>query len=128
MKTYARLVPALLCLALGACSDTALSLVCPGQVRPSLLVNVVDSASGESVTAEARGWWTTGTVTDSLRHLPPSNVDGAVLLAAYGPPGSYDIRVERPGRPDWVRNGVLVVQGTCGPDGEDLVAQFTALQ
>src|SRR5687767_14409190 len=99
MKTFARPAAALLLLALAACSDNALSVVCPGQERPSLLVNVLDSISGESVATESRGWWTMGGVTDSLRHLQPNTAEGAVLLAAYGPPGTYDVRVVRPGHP-----------------------------
>ncbi|HEX6913151.1 MAG TPA: hypothetical protein VF142_22260 [Longimicrobium sp.] len=125
MKTYARPAAALLCLALGACSDSALSVVCPGVMRPSLLVNVLDSISGQSAAAQARGWWTSGTRTDSLRHVPPTTGEGAVLLAAYGPPGLYDVRVEVAGRPDWIANGIVVTEGSCGPDARDLVAQFT---
>lgn len=124
MKTFARPAAALLCLALGACSDDAMSVVCPGAIRPSLLVNVLDSISGESVAGEATGRWSMGTVGDSLRHLPPSTAEGVVLLAAYGPPGTYDVRVERPGHPDWVRRGIVVSEGSCGPDARDLVAQF----
>jgi hypothetical protein len=127
MKTYARLVAALSCLALGACSDSPLSVVCPGEMRPSLLVAVVDSASGTSAAAQARGWWTSGALADSLRHVPATSGDGGseVLLAAYGPPGLYDVRVERAGKPDWVRTGIVVTEGSCGPDARDLIAQFS---
>ena len=131
MKTLARPAAALLFLgflALSACSDNALSVVCPGQERPSLLVTVLDSVSGESVASESRGWWTLGTVTDSLRHLEPSTAEGAEMLAAYGPPGSYDVRVVRPGHPDWIRKDIVVTQGSCGPDARDLIAQFTHSQ
>lgn len=124
MKIFARPAAALLCLALGACSDDALSVVCPGAIRPSLLVNVVDSLSGQSIAAEVSGRWSMGTVGDSLRHLQPSTAEGVVLLAAYGPPGAYDVRVARAGHPDWVRRGIVVEEGSCGPDARDLVAQF----
>lgn len=124
MKNRPLLLSALLCLGMGACDDAAFSVVCPGEALPSLLVNVVDSVSGESVSHEASGWWTTGAVTDSLRHVRPSNVDGAVRLAAYGPPGTYEVRVVHPGHPDWVRGNIQVVQGTCGPAAQDLVAQL----
>jgi hypothetical protein len=124
MKTYARPAAALLYLALGACSDSPLSVVCGGGLRPSVLVNVLDSISGQSAAAQARGWWTSGTLTDSLRHVPPTTSEGAVMLAAYGPPGLYDVRVEVAGRPEWIASGVVVAEGSCGPDARDLVAQF----
>jgi hypothetical protein len=124
MKIQAVSAAALLCLALGACSDLATSVVCDGALRPSLVVNVVDAASGASVASEAHGWYTTGTVTDSLRHIE-STATGTVLLAAFGPPGVYDLRVERPGAPNWVRSGVLVQDGRCGPYSEGLTAEIT---
>lgn len=125
MKNFALLAPSLLCLFAGACSDAAVSVVCPGEPPPSVLVNVVDATSGQSVSHEATGWWTTGTVSDSLRHVQPTNPDGPVRLAAFGPPGTYEVRVVRPGHADWVRSNIVVVQGTCGPDGEDLIAQLS---
>lgn len=124
MKIFAVPGAALLCLALGACSDLATNVVCDGALRPSLVVNVVDAVSGTSVASEARGWYTLGTVTDSLRHIQ-SAATGEVLLAAFGPPGVYDLRVERPGAPNWVRTGVLVQEGQCGPYSEGLTAALT---
>jgi hypothetical protein len=113
------LVPA--CAALAACSaSTPVQVVCPGEVRPSVLVNVVDAETSASVSLEASGTWTSGTLADSLRHV---QVDGGlVMLAAFGPPGRYVVRVARPGRVDWVHAGFIVPEGACGPEAAELTA------
>jgi hypothetical protein len=129
MKNHARLAAALLCLALGACADSALSVVCPGEPRPALLITVLDAKSRASVTLEARGWWSTGTAAwDSMRHVPSPAEGGGVVLAAFGPPGIYDVRVERLGYADWNRSGIVVTEGPCGPSPKDIVADLTLLQ
>lgn len=131
MKTFARAAPALLCLALAACDDAATSVVCPGVAGPSLVVNVVDAFSGQSVTEQASGWWTagtlSGTITDSLRHVPSDAGDGTTLLAAFGPPGTYQVLVVRPGHEDWVRSDVQVSEGRCGPTRATVTATLTAV-
>ena len=111
MKIFATLAPAL-CLALAAC-DQSLSFVCPDSQQPALLRQVVDAGTQELVAAEAAGWWTVGAVTDSLRHV--QGTGGSMELAAYGPPGVYQIRVLRPGHSEWVRTNVVVQESECGP-------------
>lgn len=112
LAPLAVLVPGLL---LGACSDSALSVVCPGAMRPSVLVNVVDSVSRQDVAAQASGSWTMGAMTDSLRHVPPSVTGGPVRLGAFGPAGTYEVRITRPGSPVWVQRNIQVGEGSCGP-------------
>lgn len=124
MKIFARAVPALLCLGLGACSDAATSLVCPAEPGPSLVVRVLDAESGLSVSEQAYGTWRSGDRTDSLHHV--STGDGSIALAAFGPPGTYHVRVLRPGHADWVRNDVLVSPGQCGPARAEFTATLTA--
>lgn len=111
MKISAMLAP-VLCLALAAC-DQSLSFVCPDNQQPALLLQVVDALSQESVAREARGTWTVGGMTDSLRHV--QRLEGAMELAAYGPPGVYEVRVQVAGHADWVRSNVVVAESTCGP-------------
>lgn len=120
MKIRAPRTLALLCLGLAGCSDSATSVVCPGQAAPALLVRVVDATTRESVAAEARGGWSTGAVSDSMRHVVDPN--GESVLAVFGPPGTYQLHVQRPGYPEWVRSGVDVRGGACSggrsPAGE----------
>ncbi len=111
MKISATLAPAL-CLALAAC-DQSLSFVCPDSQQPAVLLQVIDANSQQSVSAEVTGWWTVGAVSDSLRHMPRS--EGVVELAAYGPAGVYQLRVQRPGHPEWTRTNLVVPESACGP-------------
>lgn len=124
MKTFAPLAPALLCLGLAACSDSATSVVCPATPGPSLVVHVVDARSGASVSEQASGWWTSGAMADSLRHLSSG---ASVVLAAFGPPGTYQVRVVRPGHADWVADDVVVGRGQCGPARLEFTATLTAV-
>ncbi|MBW3571166.1 MAG: hypothetical protein KY467_08670 [Gemmatimonadetes bacterium] len=112
MKIPALLVPAL-CLALAACKDVALSVVCPQDPQPAVVVGVFDAVTGESVATEARGWYTVATMTDSLRHTVRG--EGVPQLAAFGPPGVYQVRVHRPGHAEWVQGGLVVEKTECGP-------------
>jgi uncharacterized membrane protein YeaQ/YmgE (transglycosylase-associated protein family) len=125
MKNFARLAPILLCLLLGACSDSATSVVCPGDLGPAVVVNVVDGLSGASVTQQASGTWTSGTRSDSLRHVVQA--DSTVVLAAYGPPGIYQVRVVRAGHVDWVSGDVMVPEGRCGPARSNVTATLTVI-
>jgi hypothetical protein len=125
MKIFALLAPAALGLALVACDDSATSVVCPGLAGPSLVVSVVDAQTGLSVTGLASGTWSMGTFSDSLRHYPQPG--GDTVLAAFGPPGVYEVRVVRPGHADWVRTGVEVAEGRCGPARADVTATLTAV-
>lgn len=127
MKIFALLAPAVLCMALGACSDSATSLVCPGSMGPSVVVYVLDAQSGRSAVAQASGTWTGGGQSDSLRHVPSATGTDTVL-AAFGPVGTYQVRVARPGHTDWVRNDVVVTRGQCGPTREEFTATLTAVQ
>jgi len=116
-----RLALAPLLLFSAACSDVSTQVVCSGTVRPSVMVNVVDPASNTSVSREASGTWSTGTLGDSLRHVQGEG--GDVLLAAFGPSGTYLVRVARPGHADWIRGDVVVQKGVCGPEPAALTAQ-----
>lgn len=125
MKTSALIAPVLLFAALAACSDMATQVVCPDRASPAVLVNVVDPSTNTSVSSEASGTWTNGTQRDSLVHVP-NTATGEIMLAAYGPPGVYEVRVVRPGHPVWVRGNIVVTQGVCGPQSADLTAVHTA--
>ena len=124
MKTRALLAPAL-GLALAGCTDVALSVVCPDILFPSVVVGVYD-AEGEPVAHEARGWYTVGGVTDSLRHT--LRTENVWQLSAYGPPGVYELRVERPGHPVRVISNVVVEDAECGPVTKRLTVQLQPVE
>ena len=117
MKSFATLAPAL-CLALAAC-DQSLSFVCPQSQQPAVLLQVIDGTTQQFVADQASGWYTVGTVTDSLRHTQrprgAESIESNTQLAAFGPPGVYELRVQRPGHVDWVRSNLVVGASECGP-------------
>lgn len=123
MKILTLLVP---CLALAACNDVALSFVCPDEQQPSVAVGVLDGITRASATDESRGWFTVGGVTDSLRH--GVRVEGVPQLYAYGPPGVYQVLVQRPGHVDWVQSNVVVQGARCGPNTVTLEATLQRAQ
>lgn len=125
MKIFALLASAALCITLAACDDMSTSVVCPGVTGPSVVVSVLDAQTGQSVTAQASGTWTTGALSDSLRHYPEPG--GDTVLAAFGPPGTYQVRVVRPGHEDWIASGVQVSEGRCGPARANVTATLTAV-
>jgi hypothetical protein len=127
MKMPSLPAAALLCLGLGACSDLSTSLVCPARSGPSLVVYVMDAQSGRSVAEQASGTWSSGGVTDSLRHQRAESDTLTTVLAAFGPAGTYEVRVTRPGHADWVRNDVVVTRGQCGPTRAEFTATHTAV-
>lgn len=125
MKIATRLAPAL-CLALAACNDVALSVVCPDEQQPSVAVGVLDGITRASATDESRGWFTVGGVTDSLRH--GVRVEGVPQLYAFGPAGVYQVRVQRTGHVDWVQSDVVVRESRCGPATVTLEATLRRAQ
>lgn len=114
------LAPAL-CLALAGCNDMALSVVCSGEPQPSVVLNVFD-ANGVHVGHQAQGWYTVGVTTDSLRHRNPG--DGTTQLAAFGPAGVYELRVQFTGLPELKMPGVVVEDADCGPGTRYLDVQL----
>lgn len=112
MKIPALLAPAL-CLSLAACNDVALSFACPEEPSPSVVVGVFDAGTGQAVAGDAQGWYTVNGMTDSLRH--EVRVGGIPQLFAFGPPGVYQVRVQRPGHAEWVLSDLVVQQSECGP-------------
>lgn len=118
------LAPAL-CLALAGCKDVALSVVCPDVLQPSVVVGVFDNA-GEPVAHEAKGWYTVAGVTDSLRHT--LRTQDVWQLSAYGPPGVYQVRVQRPGHPEWSMAGLVVEDAECGPATRRINVQLQPVQ
>ncbi|HEV3050795.1 MAG TPA: hypothetical protein VGX50_10820 [Longimicrobium sp.] len=123
MKISTLLAPAL-CLALAGCDDLALSVVCPGEPQPSVVVNLLDG-DGLPVSHPTTGWFTVGGTTDSLRQR---NIgDGATRLAAFGPIGMYQLRVIPAGQAEVSLPNVRVDEGACGPATRFVDVQLAAM-
>lgn len=105
--------------AASACNDMAVNAVCPDAASPAIIVRVVDGPTQQRVDLQVKGTWATGTLGDSLRHLGTGTER---YLAAIGPAGTYTVRVQRPGSPEWTRSGIVVPGATCGPQTQELTA------
>lgn len=86
--------------------------VCPAMPAPSLLVEVVDAASGTSLNAGASGWWISG---DYRGRLERNVIEPSQELAAFGPSGRYSLIVQHAGYAVWGRDDLRVRRGECGP-------------
>ena len=105
--------------AVGACDDSATNVICPNAATPAVVVRVVDGVTQQRVELQVTGTWTTGAVSDSLRHL---GTGAERYLGAFGPAGTYTVRLQRPGFAAWERGGIVVPDATCGPQTQQLTA------
>jgi hypothetical protein len=106
-------------LAVGACDDSATNVLCPDSATPAVVVRVVDGLTEQRMEMQVTGTWTTGAVGDSLRHLG-STADR--YLGAFGPAGTYTVRLQGPGFVAWERGGIVVPDAICGPQTQGLTA------
>jgi hypothetical protein len=103
--------------AVGACDDSATNVVCPNAATPAVLVRVVDGFTQQRVELQVTGTWSTGAVSDSLRHL---GTGAERYLGAFGPAGTYTVRLQRPGSVAWELGGIVVPDAICGPQTQEL--------
>lgn len=109
---------------LAGCSDTALSIVCPDQPDPAIVISVVDPGGTQSLADRARGWYRVGTQSDSLRYH--ATAGGGALLAT-GPAGTYRVEVRVDGHAPWHADAVEVAGSACGVQTVRLEAAPTPL-
>jgi hypothetical protein len=117
-----RLIVPFCALLLAACEDPGGVTACPDILRPSLQVEVVDSATGARRTGNARGWWITGDQTGPLERNPLAS-DG---LLAYGPAGAYSLIIQVNGYRSWGRDDLRVEGDACGPRTLEVRAEVVA--
>ncbi len=112
-------------LSTAACGDSA-GAVCPPVETLAVEVEVRDAQTEEFRADSARGVAQDGTYTDSLMIVRYDGADmvPAALGGAYGRPGTYTLRIERPGYQPWDTAGVRVIAGECGPITVHLLARL----
>lgn len=87
----------------------------------ALWVTVMDSVTGQDLSAGAAGAFVTGVngaFADSLRH------DFNARLTAYGPAGRYTLVVQHPGYAVWGADDVRVTAGRCGVNSQEVTARL----
>lgn len=88
---------------------------CPDIATPGVVVTVLDASTGEADATGARGIVRDGAYSDSLRRSSMLASGRLVSLeAAIGRPGTYTVRVERPGYHAAERTGVVAAAAPCG--------------
>lgn len=99
---------------------------CLGVVHPAIVVDVVDSQTGELL-QQVSGFIEDGDYVDSL--VPLSFLaDNAVRSwqAGFGRPGKYDVQVDHPGYQTWRVEGVEVESLRCGPETAEVRAEMVS--
>lgn len=115
-----------LMLSTAACGDSS-GPVCLPVERLAVEVEVRDAQTGALRADSARGVAQDGTFTDSLLIVRYEGADivPAALGGAYGRPGTYTLRIERPGYQLWDTAGVRVLADECGPITVRLLARLS---
>jgi hypothetical protein len=115
-----------LMLSTAACGDSS-GPVCLPVERLAVEVEVRDAQTGALRADSARGVAQDGTFTDSLLivRYEAADIVPAALGGAYGRPGTYTLRIERPGYQLWDTAGVRVIADECGPITVHLLARLS---
>ena len=124
MKAPLALLPLVL---LGSCGLITGPVSCTTDVTPALEVRVVDARTGAPA---AHGTFATardGSYTDTLGitgWTGPSldSTTAVVLEGAYERPGTYTVRITKPGYRLWERTRVHAREGQCGVERARLEA------
>jgi len=114
--TFTRAKSLLFCVAAApaiACSDPGMT--CNPNLpvnQPTIVIAVVDSASGQPIADSATGSFASTGVSDSLWH-DPYHPD-SLLESNLVPADTYAAAIVRPGYRQWLKSGIVVTAGgTC---------------
>ena len=114
---------------LAACSPASIS--CPQIPAPAILLEVRESGTGNPAANGAKGVVEDGAYIDSLKVVgwsgPPAPETELLMAAAFDRPGTYSIRLEKPGYQTWVRAGVVVGTDDCGTQQAQIVTQLVPI-
>jgi ribosomal protein S16 len=115
-QMLAALFIAALSAACGKGSDSN-PVVCSGEARPSLQIEVVDSTTGSPI-SDPLVWVRDGEFVDTLLAYQ------GVHRGPFERPGTYHVHVEKDQYLSWVKSGVNVPQGRCHVETQELTARL----
>lgn len=104
---------------LGACGSLlpVENVICTTSVEPGLEIQVRDARTGAPAAAGVVAIARDGAYTDTLRvagwNGPPGDSTATTVAGASERPGTYDIRIQKPGYRAWERTGVRVRDDEC---------------
>ena len=104
-------------------------VVCPADVTPAVEVQVRDARTGAPAAHGAVATAQDGSYTDTLEIVgwtgsPPDSTTAITMAGAYERPGTYTVRITKPGFQAWQQTGVRAREGECGVERERLVASL----
>jgi len=95
---------------LAACESLTGTNVCNAIDRPALVITVRDAATGAPTASNSRTIVSKhGGATDTVMVAANAALD-AEPISAFDVPGTYDVRVDKPGYATWLDSGVVVSQ------------------
>ena len=106
-------------------SEEEKDVVCTLELRPGIVVDVTNAATGEPVETGAVGYARDGAFVDTLEGVYSEAADETELFGAHERGGTYDVRVEKEGFETWTREGVEVEEGVCHVKTVELKAELT---
>lgn len=100
---------------LGACDLTnSRDVYCTDNFVAGLVVSVQDSLTGAPAASGAQLIAQEGAYADTASYPPNRpDLDARPLVSAGERPGTYTVRVSKPGFLDWVRGGIIVTADEC---------------
>jgi hypothetical protein len=107
-------------LALSACNPLE---PCTLELRPGILLTVVDARSGGPVAGEVTATVTDGSYTETVE-VPESGPGPRVAGLAFGRPGTYGVEVRSSGFRPWMERDVRVSENRCHVETVDLTARL----
>jgi hypothetical protein len=119
---------------LAGCGSMNAGYGCAGVLLPGIEVTVVDARTGAYAAEGAVGAIDDGAYSETLRvwgHIAspsvPVQLVATTLAGADERPGTYAIRIEKPGYSPWERSGVRVTKGLCNVNTVRLRAELQPL-
>lgn len=121
--------PFLLPLALLGSCGLVDPVLCTTDVTPAVEVQVYDARTGAPAAHGTVATARDGSYTDTLEitgwtSTPIDSTTALVVAGAYERPGTYTVRISKPGYQLWERTGVRAREGECGVERERLVASL----
>lgn len=114
---------------LGSCGMITDPVACPADVTPAVEVQVVDARTGAPAAHRTVATAQDGAFTDTLEiggwsGPSPDSTTAIVVQGAYERPGTYTVRISKPGYQLWERTQVRAREGVCGVERVRLVAEL----
>ena len=98
---------------------------CDTSIVPSIVVEVVDSVTGEAAASGALGLATDGGYTDTLQAYGVDEIGRPLSLASRGERvGTYSVRVTQTGYAVWERGNVRIRSEGCHTSQAELTARL----